>query len=311
LVTRSVLGTSIAPMIRSEGDMDPTAPDQLAALDEQRAFADLSAWRKVRVRGADAAAWLHDLITADVASLPPGRSRRSLMLTPTGRIRADFTVARDETSLLLLQSPDQPEHVGLLLQPYILSSDVLLEDATTSHLLFAVLDDAGGRVGLAGLEPSVLGPGIDVITAGGRPARRIEDMLVKKQLTEIGDPTLEVRRTRMGSPRMGVDYEVGALPSEVGLLTAIDMEKGCFLGQESVAKVENLGHPATVLRHVWTPEPVDAGTTVADEGGDVGVITSAAPGLIGGTVVIVRVPWTSRDAAIMAGPGIPLRAIDT
>ncbi|MEP7060470.1 MAG: hypothetical protein ABI828_07040, partial [Actinomycetota bacterium] len=158
--------------------MEPISQEQLDALEEQRAFADLSAWRKVRVHGGDAGAWLHDLVTADVLSLHPGHARRSLLLSPTGRIRADLTVARDEASILLLQAPDQPDHVGLLLGPYILSSDVLLEDATTSTLLFAVLDGAADRVGLPGLEPSVTGPGMDVIVQSGKPARRIEDMLV-------------------------------------------------------------------------------------------------------------------------------------
>ena len=272
--------------------------DHLAAIDEQRAFADLSTWRKVRVHGADAARWLQDLVTADVLTLRPGHSRRTLLLSPTGRIRADFTVARDETSLLLLQAPDQLDHVGLLLGPYILSSDVLLEDATTSHFLFAVLDDAAGRVGLAGLEPSVLGPGLDVITPNGRPARRVEDMMMKKQLTEVGEAALETRRIRLGIARMGVDYPVEALPAEAGLEGAVDWQKGCFLGQESVAKIKNLGHPRTVLRHQRSGGPVASGSPVEDGEGTRGVVTSAATGRGGGTLLIVRVPWTARSATL-------------
>lgn len=285
--------------------MEAISQGHLDALAEQRAFADLSSWRKVRVRGEDAAAWLHDLVTTDVLSLQPGHARRSLLLSPTGRIRADLTVARDEESLLLLQAPDQPDHVGLLLQPYILSSDVLLEDATTSHLLFAVLDGAAARVGLAGLEPSVLGPGLDVIVVDGRPARRVEDMLVKKQLTEVNALALEIRRVRLGMPRMGVDYDPGAFPAEVGLGSTIDLQKGCFLGQESVAKIMNLGHPSTVLRHMRADVDVPVGTDVVDDAGAQGVVTSAAPGYDGGSFLIVKVPWTARSAALTTPEHIP------
>ena len=56
-------------------------------------------------------------------------------------------------------------------------------------------------------------------------------------------------RILRGDPRMGPDFDEGALPSEAGLDATIDATKGCFLGQESVAKIRNLGHPPTVLRH--------------------------------------------------------------
>lgn len=282
----------------------------LDALAEQRAFADLSSWRKVRVRGADAAQWLHDLVTADVLTLRPGHARHALLLSPTGRIRADMTVARDEDSFILLQAPDQPDHVGLLLGPYTLSSDVLLEDASTSHLLFAVLDGAAKRVGLPGLEPSVLGPGLDVITPSGKPARRVEDMLVKKQLTEVGDPALETRRIRLGIPRMGVDYAPEALPAEVGLEDAIDRHKGCFLGQESLAKVMNLGHPASTLRHLRADAPVYAGTSVGDGSGTSGIVTSAASDGRGGAFLFARVPWTARVASLRTTDHVPLSDVN-
>ena len=61
------------------------------------------------------------------------------------------------------------------------------------------------------------------------------------------DRAYELWRIARGDPRMGVDFEAGSLPAESGLERLIDMTKGCFLGQESVAKIRNLGHPPTVL----------------------------------------------------------------
>ena len=100
----------------------------------------------------------------------------------------------------------------------------------------------------AGLEPSILGEGEDIVVASGKPAARERERLVASDLAEVGWDAREVWRIRHGQPRMGPDFDEGSLPSEAGLDATIDATKGCFLGQESVAKVRNLGHPPTVLR---------------------------------------------------------------
>jgi tRNA-modifying protein YgfZ len=250
--------------------------EERQALRDGRAFADLSAWRKVRVTGGQARSWLGDLVTCDVVSLAPGGSRRSLLLTPTGRIRADFSVACDDEGFLLLQAPDQPDHVGLLLSPYLLSSDVGIEDATNALSLFAVLGSAAAEVGHPGYTPSVAGGGIDLATEAGKPTWRIEDALVKHALVEVGPEALEVARIWAGLPRLGMDYQAGALPAEVGLEWAIDETKGCFLGQESTARVRNFGRPPRMLRHLETPGAPGPGTSVRAADGVVGTVTSAA-----------------------------------
>jgi folate-binding protein YgfZ len=305
---------SIAPIMLPERrrHMAPReAPqDELAALEEGRAFVDLSAYRKVRVTGADARAWLHDLITSDVASLEPGRSQRSLLLTPTGRIRADMAVAMDHEGFLLLQAPDQPDHVGLLLGKYVLSSDVSLGDATDALSLFAVPGDAAELVGRPALAPSVLGKGVDLVAAKGQPSWLAEEALVKRGLVEVGQDAVEVWRIRRGVARMGVDFGQVALPAEVGLEWTIDTDKGCFLGQESVARVRNLGHPPRVLCHVVCRRTLEPGTPVHMAGSRVGEITSAAAASDGGTVAIGRVgwegqagPWTTPDGETLERVG--------
>lgn len=283
--------------------------DQLVALEEGRAFADLSAWRKIGVSGRDARGWLNDLVTCDVATLEPFGSRRSLLLSATGRIRADLHVAHDEQGFLLLQAPDQPEHVGLLLGPYVLSSDVSLQDRTDELSLFAVPGAAAERVARAGLSPSVLGPGIDLVTPMGRATWRVEDGLLKHDLVEVGEEALEVWRVRAGTPRMGIDFGQEALPAEVGLTGAIDMTKGCFLGQESVARVRNLGHPTRVLRHVGVEGTIAVGAEVVVAGRSVGEITSTAATDTGETVAIVRVRWEAEGADLMTSDGRHLLAV--
>ena len=280
----------------------------LAALLQGRGFVDLSDWRKVRIDGADAVSWLHDLLTADIAGLEPGRSCRSLLLTPTGRIRADVQVLRREEDVVLVQSPDQPEHIGLLLSPYVLSSDVSLEDATSSLDLLAVPGAGASAVGLPGTVPSVLGPGVDLLVAAGKPAWRAEDALIKADLVEVSHLAADAWRILVGVPRMGAEFMEGSLPAEAGLDATIDSTKGCFLGQESVAKIRNLGHPARVLRHVQSPAPFVPGAAVLADGEVVGEVTSAAP-LPDACVGFVRVVWSAATTRVTDTQGRPLQDV--
>ena len=110
---------------------------------------------------------------------------------------------------------------------------------------------------------------------------------------------------------MGVDFEAGALPAEAGLERLIDLTKGCFLGQESVAKVRNLGHPPTVLRHLRCDGRVIAGTSVSaadreSARSEVGRITSAVPTREGGTVLIARVEFRAADVPLSTWDSSPL-----
>jgi tRNA-modifying protein YgfZ len=273
--------------------MDEVSESELAALVEERAFLDRSSWRKVRVTGGDAITWLGDLLTADIAGLEPGRGCRSLLLTPTGRIRADVQVARREEDLFLLQAPEQPEHIGLALSAYVLSADVSLEDRTNDLALFTVPGRAASLVGIHGAtEPSSVGPGIDVLVDAGKPAWRFVEACIAAGLGEAGGDAEEVWRVRRGIARMGRDFDERSLPAEAGLEAAIDSEKGCFLGQEAIARVRNLGHPPRLLRHLHGPGRIAVGDAVFAGPNAVGEVTSSAPDGEGSTV-IARVRWVA------------------
>lgn len=279
-----------------------TAPDaELEALSEGRAAVELSDHRIVRVRGSDAKGWLHDLLTADVASLRPGEARRSLLLDPTGHIRADIQVACDDEDLWLFQARDQADHVGSALAIYVLSSDVQLEDLTGRRSLTALpgpSEEPSEEPG--GFRPSVLGAGRDLLTDAEEP-------LAPAGRGFVSGDAVEVWRIRAGRPRMGPDFDRTSIPAEAGLEALIDTSKGCFLGQESVARVRNLGHPTRVLRHLEGDGRVDAGSTLSTiEGEAAGVVTSAASGGGDGTVLLASVPWGVREASLRSDEGVPL-----
>ncbi len=269
------------------------------------AFAVLSGWGVIAVGGTDARSWLHDLVTADVEGLPDRASRRCLLLTPTGRIRADFHIAAVDGSYLLLQAPDQPDRVDAILRPYVLSSDVEVTDVGDRSEVVAVLDGSvvDDVPGFVVLSPSVLGPGCDVVVPSGGASARLLERLRARGLTEADAGDLEARRIRRGEPRMGVDFGPDALPAEAGLEDTIDFTKGCFLGQESVAKVRNLGHPPRVLLHVRSGAPIAPGARVVAGATVVGEVTSAVEDP-DGVAAIVRVRWdsASEQLATDAGP---------
>jgi len=270
-----------------------TAPaDELAVLAHGRAALDLSGYRTVQVTGADARRWLGDLVTTDVASLRPGQARRSLLLDPTGHIRADLQVACADEGFWLFQEPHAGVDVGVTLARYVLSSDVELHDRSATRHLMAL---PGSDDAIEGFAPSITGPGVDVLLDGGSvpPLGR---MLV-------GGDAAEVWRIRAGRARMGVDFDETSIPAEAALDATIDAAKGCFLGQESVARVRNLGHPPRVLMHLRCDASVDAGASVMTaDGAEAGTVTSAAIDDRGGTVVLASITWQVRSASL-ATPG--------
>jgi tRNA-modifying protein YgfZ len=276
--------------------------DRTAAVREGRAYADLSDWRKVLVRGSDARDWLNDLLTAEIGTLSAGTSRPALLLSPTGRIRAMVTVGSMGTGLLLLQDPHQPSAIDALLAPYVLSSDVEMIDSGRSIRVLAFPDGNPPDVpGAESIRPSSLGPGADLVLSREVTPPSLEG------LTEVGPESVEEWRIRRGIPRFPADLTPDSLPHEADLDAAIDYGKGCYLGQEAVAKVRNLGHPPWVVLKMRAEGAAAAGDVVVADGRDVGTVTSAA-GVDGYTAVIARVRWAARDLDLRTASGAPLRS---
>jgi folate-binding protein YgfZ len=281
--------------------------DRVARLEEGTAFADLSDWRKIEVPGGDAIDWLNDLVTADVRGLAPGTARRSLLLSRTGGVRAEFTVAAFGGDILLLQDPRQPSSVTDLLSPYVLSSDVALVDQSGEIALFAFpglaapTDVAAARPS----APSVLGSGSDLL-AGADNGHAVRAEL-ERTLVPVTSAELEEWRILAGLPAVGVDVQPDDLPAEAGLDEAVAIAKGCYLGQEAVAKARNLGHPRRVLVALETDAPVAHGEVVVGPDGEQAGLVTSAVARKGGTAALARVKWSARSGPFTTGGGIALR----
>jgi folate-binding protein YgfZ len=280
---------------------------QVDALDEGRAFVELDDVALTVVAGDNARAWLNDLVTTDVETLERFDTRPSLLLTPTGRIRASFHVlGLGERDFVLAQRGDQPAEVADLLAPYVLSSEVTIAPSRLRILAIPGCEDAPGWFPDA-WRPSVLGGGLDLLVdaSEARTLDDVRDRLREEGLEPAGREAVEARRILRSEARFPTDVDADSLPAEAGLDAApsTDRTKGCFLGQEAVAKVANLGHPTRVVVAVDADEPVEVGEPVLADGRRVGSVTSSI-----GRAALVRVRWDARRAALTTATGTPIRA---
>ena len=293
--------------------MDPrTTISDAEALASGDAFAVLEGYVRTAVTGADAVAWLNDLLTAEIAALAPGGVRRSFLLTPTGRIRTEVWAIRRERGVDLIERSDEPRSIAALLGPYVLSSDVAFAEpdpvaivTMPSARVADIADDEVSRAaGVHPAAPSTLGAGADLIATAGRLGE-VREGLTSVGAREVATAAAEALRVRRGIPRWRVDVLADSFPVGARVDDAVAQAKGCFLGQEAVAKIRNLGHPPTVLRHLTTSRVAHAGDVVRSRDDPVGEVTSSAPAPIG-SILLVRVDLRAGDAQLLLPDGSPL-----
>ena len=285
--------------------MDTAVPVEL--LRSGMAFADLSRWRIVAVDGSDAIDWLNDLVSAELSELRPRSARPSLLLSPTGGILAGFTVTAIDGTVLLIQDPLQPRRVAELLEPYVLSADVRLEDRTGSYAIFAFPGRTDPPIQASWVEwsaPSCLGAGIDLLAAEEHHDRLLDSLREGHVEAAVGD--VEAWRIALALARIGVDTADGDLPQEAGLQRTVSFDKGCFLGQEAVAKMRNLGHPRRLVAALEGEGDVSPGEPVTAGDVESGVVTSVAR-VDGVSLALARIRWEHRDRVLRTAGGVELR----
>jgi folate-binding protein YgfZ len=242
----------------------------------------------LRVEGTRAAAVLDGLLSADVTALQPGDSTLSFVLTSRGRPVAVPVVVRADDSILMDVSrvalPGLLDHFATYLPPRF-ASVTLLEDGRRISLL------GPGAAGVAvELElpdgvlpvdrPTELGGGMDFYLPEGGLEGTIEAAMRAVGGEAASPHDYEVWRIERGIPRFGVDITAENLPQETGLVPlAVSFEKGCYTGQEVVARIHYRGQVNRHLRGVrpaqpYPGPPVPCGTALTKDGRIVGATTS-------------------------------------
>ncbi len=239
----------------------------------------------VRVAGPDAASYLQRMLSNDVEALAPGESCEALLLTPKARVVAPMRVwRRGDDDFLLLTEPGLGETLrGQLVRARFAAK---CEIEPEQHESWVVLGDADGL------------PTEDY----GVPAAEVLD--AEPDGDSVDELELERLRILARTPRFGREIDDRVMPAEAGLdERAVSFEKGCYPGQEPVARLRYRGHANRSLRVLeldGEPPPHDA--EILYEGKAVGRVTSAVPGLALG-YVRVEVP----DGAEVEVAGRPAR----
>ena len=227
----------------------------------------------VLVRGADATSFLQGQLSQDVAGLEVGQSAFSLLLQPQGKVDAWLRVTRiSEGEFALDVDAGWGEHVHARLKRFLLRVKVELEAVDWS--VVAVVDgEAPVPDGAWKVTPELPGRGFDLLGPGiGLP-----------EGAEAADD-YELRRIRAGVPRMGSELDESTIPASAGIVDrSVSFTKGCYTGQELVARIDSRGDRVpTKLRRITGDVP--AGATLHDDDREIGRVTSAAPGVALGYV---------------------------
>jgi folate-binding protein YgfZ len=239
----------------------------------------------VGVRGPDAAAYLQAMVSNDVEALAVGDSCEALLLTAKARVIAPLVVLRRAVDdFLLLTETGLGDRVGATLVRSRFAAKCDIEPE--SHTSFVVFGDAPGGVATADY---------------GIPATEVLDEALEPT---VDDTELEVLRIRAGVPRYGREIDDRVLPAEAGLeQRAVDFEKGCYPGQEPIARQHYRGRVNRTLRvfRVDGEELPEYDAQLELEGKIVGRVTSATPdgdAVLALGYVRVEVP---RDADLRLG----------
>ena len=304
-----------------------------AALEGAALYTDAARGR-ILMRDRDRAALLHRLSTNHVEGLAPGQGADTVLTTPIGRIIDLLGVYALDEALLLVTSPGRgPAIVSHLRKNIFFNDKVKLEDASAALGQLALYGPRAGALlaarGLPGAELPAGGIAVarwgaqPLYVAGGRPIggagrwliappEALEDLAAELRAdgaAPLDEATHEVLRVEAGHPAYGRELSQEYIPLETGLWDAVSFNKGCYVGQEIIARMESRGRLAKRLRGLRFAAPpalpAEAAAPLAklDAGGkEAGDLTSVAEsprhGLIG--LAYVRTAYAEPGTRLLA-----------
>jgi folate-binding protein YgfZ len=226
-----------------------------------------------RLTGPDATRYLNGQVTNDVTRLADGTVGYAAVCTAKGRIDGDVSIALHTGDFYLDADAVLRESLGARLEKYLIADDAAFEDLSESWSLSHVFGttppvspDAGFVVTYArfGL------PGHDVWAANPKPV--VPETVVEPDV-------LETLRLEHGLPRWGAELNMNTLPPEAGphMLEAISYTKGCYVGQETIARLKSVGHVNRTLVFLKSDSAAfPAPETKLNQGGkEIGAVTSS------------------------------------
>jgi tRNA-modifying protein YgfZ len=284
---------------------------QYRAMREGAGFLDRTERGKLLVRGAEAAGYLQSQLTNEIEALEPDQGSYAALLDRKGHFVADMRVlplsGTDDGGIWLDLEASALEPLRKHLEMYKIGREVEVVDETRDWAITSLIGPRSAET--AGTPP--LSPeyaqhhyerdGIEILAVATdlgidliiRPdaAEGLRDQLRTAGAEPVSEEAAEIVRVESGRPRFGRDFDGSAMPAEAGVVErAIDFEKGCYIGQEPVARLHYRGKPNRRLMGLRLSAPADRGETVRLGDREVGAIGTAcvSPALGPIALAIVR-----------------------
>jgi tRNA-modifying protein YgfZ len=309
-----------------EYDRTVIATSEYELLTESAGLVDRSERAKFVVRGGEAVDFLQGQVSNDVEALVPGTGCYATILNHKGKLRTDLRILRGkgigarppepgasaEDDFLWLDT-EAIGHAVLrhMLATYTLGRDVQWEDLTEDHAILSLIgpdaddfapetppqDEHSFTDSGAGLWVRT-DLGLDVLCG----LKRADELRAELGVEQVSGEAAECLRIESGRPRLGVDMDADTMPQEAGINErAVDFEKGCYVGQETVARLHWRGKPNRHLRGLRLSEPVERRTDILLGDKVVGRVSSTCVSPRFGAIALALV---RREAA----PGHRVRA---
>jgi tRNA-modifying protein YgfZ len=234
---------------------------------------DRSARGRLVLTGADVADFLQGQVSNDIDALVPGSGCYATLLTAKGKIRCDMRILRGEDWFLLDSEPQALPVLEHMVRVYSIGRDV--QSRRDERGLWSVLgpeardyvDNPPPATEHSHVEGEL---GLYVATDGG-----VDVIGHRPDLPEAGPETAEILRIESGRPRLGFELGDDVIPQEAGINErAISFTKGCYVGQETVARLFYKGKPNRHLRGLRLSEPVERGAVIRGADRELGRVSS-------------------------------------
>jgi tRNA-modifying protein YgfZ len=239
---------------------------------------DRSERGKLALSGADTRTFLQGQVSNDVEGLVPGTGCYAAFLTPKGKMLGDLRILDAGEELLLDTERVALQPLFNMIRHFSIGYRVELHKRTLERGLLSLIGPASpalaGVVALAGAPEHANAPvqidgvavlavrtdlGIDLLCESAA-TERLRDALVARGAVAVGEQAAEIVRVHSGRPRYGVDIDDTTIPQEAGLNErAVSFTKGCYVGQETVARLYYKGKPNRHLRGLRLSAPAAAG----------------------------------------------------
>jgi folate-binding protein YgfZ len=295
-------------------------------LTEHCGLVDRSERGKLALSGSEAKAFLHGQLTNDIEGLEPGQGCYAAFLTHKGKMLGDMRVLVLGDELLLDTERVALQELLNMIRRYKLGRDVELQKRTLELGLVSligpdarrvagaedlVLEHANRRGEIAGVPVVLVATdvGIDVFM----PAEGLHAVHDALDATPVSEQAAEVLRVESGRPRYGIDLDDGVIPQEAGLNErAVSFTKGCYVGQETVARLHYRGKPNRHLRGLRLSAPAATGEVLRLGDKQVGRLGSVAVSPVHGPIglALVRREAAPGDTLAVGDGGVSAEVVE-